>query len=208
VTPSILFCTPCYGGQVTAAHFRSCLKLSAALEHGGVPHDWNVGWNDSLINRIRNEMAAEFLKSEHSHLFWLDADIEFTPEDVAAVWNLQADIGVAAYALKRPDKPLSAWRNGKLVNLDECPKEPFEVDLAGTGFMAISREVFEKLSYTVPSYEGPNGRVSAFFMVPVHDDVLESEDYHFCRIAREAGFKIVMDPSVRLGHIGQYRYGA
>lgn len=151
-------------------------------------------------------MANDFLKSDHSHLFWLDADIEFKPEDVAAVWNMEADIGVAAYHLKRTDKPLSAWRQGKLVNLDECPKEPFEVDLAGTGFFCVKREVFEKLSYTAQSYEGPKGRVFAFFEVPVHNDVLESEDYNFCRKAREAGFKIIMDPKVKLGHVGQYTY--
>jgi GT2 family glycosyltransferase len=45
-------------------------------------------------------------------------------------------------------------------------------------------------------------------MTPVHNDGFESEDYHFCRRAREAGFTIIMDPAVRLGHYGQYRYGA
>jgi hypothetical protein len=50
--------------------------------------------------------------------------------------------------------------------------------------------------------------VPALFMTPIHNDGLESEDYHFCRIAREAGFKITMDPSVRLKHWGQFAYGA
>ena len=204
---SILFCTPCYGGQVTAAHFRSCLNLKEELGRAGVPHDWNVGWNESLITRARNEMTAKFLASEHTHLFWLDADIEFKPEDVAAIWNLQADIGVAAYAMKLPSKPLSAWRDGKLVVLSECSKEPFEVEYAGTGFMCIKREVFDALAPTTESYEGPDGRVTAFFMTPVHHDGFESEDYHFCRRAREAGFKIQMDPGVRLGHYGQFCFG-
>lgn len=51
-------------------------------------------------------------------------------------------------------------------------------------------------------------RVPALYMTPIYDDGLESEDYHFCRIAQEAGFKVWMDPSVRLIHWGQFGYGA
>jgi hypothetical protein len=109
--------------------------------------------------------------------------------------------------MKLPSKPLSAWKDGKLVNLEDCPSEPFEVDYAGTGFMLIKRRVYEALKDQTDSYEGPDGRVHAFYMTPIFRDGFESEDYHFCRKAREAGFKILMDPSIRLGHWGQFRYG-
>lgn len=196
--------------MVTAAHFRSCLNLKEELTSKGIPHDWLVGWNDSHIVRIRNEMAAQFLKSDHSHLFWLDADIEFKPEDIAKVWNLQADIGVGCYAMKKvKEQWFAAWKDGKLVkDLDQFSGRPTEVDLAGTGFMCIKREVLETLVKTSESYEGQNKiRCYGLFMSPVNGDMLESEDYNFCRRAREAGFKIVLDPTVRLGHIGQYTYG-
>ena len=205
---SILFCTPCYGGMVTAQHFKSCLSLAAVLDQIGLKHDWDIGWNESLITRARNEMAKKFLDSDYERLFWLDADIEFTPDDVADIYNLDADIGVAFYSMKRPDKPLSAWKDGKLVTLDECPKEPFEVDLAGTGFMCIKRVVLETLAKTSESYIGPLGETPALFMTPVHNGGFESEDYNFCRRAREIGFRIVGDPGIKLGHYGQYRYGA
>lgn len=210
MTISILFATPCYGGQVTAAHFRSCLNLKEELTKGEVPHDWLVGWNDSHIVRIRNEMATTFLNSKHSHLFWLDADIEFTPEDVANVWNLEADVGVGCYAMKkREEQWFAAWKDGRLVkDLDQFEGKPIEVELAGTGFMCIRREVLETLAKTAESYEGPNRmRCYGLFMSPVKDDMLESEDYNFCRRARESGFKIIMNPNVRLGHVGQYVYG-
>lgn len=240
---SILFCTPCYGGMVTTAHFNSCVMLKEELVLKGVPHDWATGRNESLVHRARMEMTAEFLKSEHTHMMWLDADIEFTAEDVSKLWNLVTDIAVAAYSMKLPDKPLSAWKDGKLIKLDECPDKPFPVDFAGTGFMLLRRETLEAvyahlvaweykakllverlisegivdgdeastlnrmLEGMASSYEGPNGRVPALYMTPIHNDGLESEDYFFCRVAREAGFEIIMDPSVKLGHWGQYRYG-
>lgn len=210
---SVLFCTPCYGGMVTTAHFESCLRLKEELTRVGLQHDWLLGTNESLVTRARNEMTASFLSTNHTHMMWIDADIEFDPADVAKVWNLcvdgGADISVGVYCMKKPDKQwFAAWKDGALVkDLDQF-KGPIEVEYAGTGFMLIKREVIEHLANITKTYEGPNGRVTAFYMTPIHNDGFESEDYHFCRRAREAGFKIMMDPSVRLGHIGQYRYGA
>ena len=174
----------------------------------GVEHDWLTGRNESLITRARNEMTASFLATGYGHMMWLDADIEFAAGDVAKLWNLQVDVAVAAYPMKRADKPLSAWKGGRLVRLEECPEWPFPVDYAGTGFMLIARRVIETLAAVSESYAGPHGRVPALYMTPVHNDGLESEDYHFCRRAREAGFEVIMDPSIRLKHWGQIAYGA
>jgi hypothetical protein len=207
MTSSILFCTPCYGGMLTAAHFQSCMNLKENLTQVGLAHDWLIGTNESLVTRARNEMTATFLASGHSHMMWLDADIEFAPEDVAKLWNLDADIAVGFYAMKRPDMPLSAWKDGKLVKLEDCPKEPFPVDYAGTGFFMIKRHVIETLARAAESYVGPKGRTPALYMTPVQDDGFESEDYHFCRKARAAGFTIMGDPSIKLGHWGLSRYG-
>lgn len=193
--------------MVTAQHFQSCMNLKEELTRQGIAHDWLIGWNESLITRARNEMTAKFLASDHTHQCWLDADIEFEPAHIAALWNLQADIAVGLYAMKRLDMPLSAWRNGKMVKIEECPASPFDVDYAGTGFMMIARNVVETLAAQSETYEGPNGRVHALYMTPIHGDVFESEDYHFCRRAREAGFKIIADPAIKLGHYGQFRYG-
>lgn len=205
---SILFCTPCYGGMIHEAHFRSCLNLKEELTRIGLSHDWLTGRNESLVTRARNEMTASFLGTDWERMCWLDADIEFSPEDVAKLWNLDADIAVGLYAMKRHDLPLSAWRNGKLVNLGECPKEPFLVDYAGTGFFMLKRHVVETLANSAESYEGPHGRVPGLYMTPIHNDGFESEDYHFCRKARDAGFEIWADPSIKLKHWGQFAYGA
>lgn len=194
--------------MVTSAYLLSMMRLQKELLAVGLDHDFNIGWNESLVPRARMEMTGWFLKTEFQRQCWIDADIAFEPGDVAKLWNMDVDIAVAAYSMKLPDKPLSAWKDGKLVKLEECPSAPFEVDYAGTGFMMIKRHVYETLAEKVESYEGPDGRVYAFYMMPIHNYGLESEDYHFCRIAREAGFKIMMDPSIRLGHIGQFRYGA
>lgn len=241
----ILFATPMYGGQCTEPFSHSKDRTALELEKAGIGWDWLTEKNESLVHRGRMEMTATFLRrTEFSHLFWIDADMDWEPEHVASLWNLQTDIAVGLYAMKRPDMPLSAWRNGKLLRIEDCPTEPFEVDYAGTGFMLISRKAIDAiceflrqrherckkfvetirrdfvvtedeapflagmLDHFAPDWEGANGRVPALFMTPIHNDGLESEDYHFCRIAREAGFKIIADPSIKLGHWGMTRYGA
>lgn len=218
----------------------ACLKLSWALDKAGIEHDWHLGRNESLVHRARMEMTRDFLGTAFTHQMWIDADIEFEPQHVAALWNLNADIAVGVYQMKKPNVVwYTAWKDGKLVNVDEFDG-PTEVDYAGTGFMLISRKAIEKiqaridrkyeiatrlieslgvldresmaiaremLDAMVPDFQGPDGRTPALYKTPIYKDGLESEDYHFCRIAREAGLKIIMDPNVRLTHWGQYPYG-
>ncbi len=206
---SILFATPMYGGQCTEPFFHSAMRTVQELDRQGIAYDWLTEKNESLVHRARMEMTATFLRTDHTHLFWIDADMDWEPEHVAALWNLETDIACGCYAMKKRDAQwYAAWKAGKLVkNLDQFDG-PIEVDYCGTGFLLIRRSVLETLAASAPSWEGANGRVPALFMTPIYNDGLESEDYHFCRIAREAGFKIIMDPSVRLKHWGSYAYGA
>jgi hypothetical protein len=94
---------------------------------------------------------------------------------------------------------------------------PSEILNGGTGFMLIKREVFEKLSPLVPTYVNNatdlSGKLGAeeikeFFTTSIEPETqhLLSEDYHFCRIWREAGGKIYAAPWAQLGHVGTYLF--
>lgn len=232
-------------------HFRGCLNLKEDLLRAGIEHDWLTGYNESIVQRARNELTRTFLGTKHTHLFWLDADIEFTTEDVSKVWNMRADIGVGCYLMKKPGLPhFTAWKDGKMVNVDDY-KEPISVDYAGTGFMCIKREVieaiiqdhydFEKraeklirrlkpledvsldeevildrlLESAAVDYYSPKSPGSEelriaqdIYRTRIWEGTYESEDYHICRKARELGFRIMMEPTVKLTHWGLFPYGA
>jgi len=204
---SILFCTPCFGGQVFAPHMRSCLELTGILTQIGLEYDWLIRWNESLVHRARMGMTAEFLETDHTHMMWLDADIDFVADDVAKLWNMDADIAVGVYQMKKEGAGYAAWLGGKLITELDQFKEPIAVDYAGTGFMMIKREVIERLSLEVPAFANEYTDVPALYMTPISGGVLMSEDYFFCELAREHGYKVMMDTSVRLGHWGLKRYG-
>ena len=92
--------------------------------------------------------------------------------------------------------------------------EPLEIAAGGTGFMLIKREVFEKLEPLVPKYI--NGNVvnsaeqfaSLFFDTSVDEErqILLSEDFHFCYLAKKHGFKVHIAPWVKLTHVGSYYF--
>jgi hypothetical protein len=198
-----------YGGQCTSAYFQSALNTKEVLTEFKFSHDWLVTTNESLIQRARNTSVATFLKTDFERLLFIDADIEFTVNDIQKLWDLDVDVAVAAYSMKRPDKPLSAWENGKLVEI-EGRTEPFEVDYAGTGFMMIKRKVFEDMHQVFKGLNHQEGHVEdchAWFNPRVNDGIYLSEDYAFCKDYRSIGGKVILDPTIKLGHWGSCRYG-
>ena len=212
---SILFATPCYGGMVTEAHFSSCLQLKDSLNSEGIDHNWYTLANESLVQRARNNCAEFFLEeTDFEYLMFLDADIEFKPEDVATLYQMEKDVAVGVYRMKKPDSMFAAWVKGKLVtDLDQFTS-PVCVDYAGTGFMMIHRSVFERLKKygdgypPLHHYENSFGRKEyGFFMCPVENDTLLSEDYYFCKRCGERGIDIWMDPNIKLTHWGTTGYG-
>jgi len=120
---------------------------------------------------------------------------ELTKHTGSLVVNL---VGYAGEVTVRRDLPVEIW-NG------------------GTGFMLIKREVLEDLKDKVASYTNdvnvinaqfkPN-TISEFFACSIEPETnrLLSEDYHFCKVAREHGYKIWAAPWVELGHFGTYLF--
>jgi hypothetical protein len=123
-----------------------------------------------------------------------------------------------------PVEALRHFTGSMVVNLVDYQGEvtvprdqPVEVFAGGTGFMMIKREVFEKLQPLVNSYTNDvsetTGELKAdtiyeYFPVFIEKETnrLLSEDYAFCKIARDYGFKIYAAPWVNLGHFGTYLF--
>lgn len=94
---------------------------------------------------------------------------------------------------------------------------PIQIANGGTGFMLIQRKVFEGLLGKVPTYnndmflavdtERKPKIINEFFATSIDEksgNRLLSEDYHFCKIAREQGFTVWAAPWAYLQHCGSY----
>ena len=212
---SVLFATPCYGGMMLAPFVQSMMRMIETARDVNLPCDWLLRYNESLIQRARNGIASYFLwETEYDRLMFIDSDIEFSPDDVAKLWNMDADVAVGIYAMKKPGKDVYAgWVNGEQVLADRLDGIT-ALDYAGTGFMMIKREVLDRMYKEWPERrheEGDTIRAFTWFDPRVVNtgsgEFYASEDYAFCLDWRQLGGEILCDPSIRLKHYGLYGYG-
>ena len=165
--------TPMYGGQCTGFYAQSLIQLNNLIKNSGNDCIMSFMFNESLITRARNALAHNFLKTDCSHLMFIDADIRFNPADIPPMIEADKDIICGVY----PKKEIN-WHGVKaalergvsvdelkhhtgsfVVNLVEYSgsvtvpiNQPVEIWNGGTGFMLIKRQVFEQLADKVPSY--------------------------------------------------------
>ena len=126
---------------------RSILELWPVLAAAGIDVIWNVTV-DSLVTRARNELVARFLRSEATHLFFVDSDIGFTPEQVLEMLRFNEPFVAGVYPLKA--LPLSGVgkklepceRRGRFVTGEFCEAE----------FMLLKRQAIERMIEAYPNF--------------------------------------------------------
>jgi hypothetical protein len=81
--------TPMYGGQCAGMYTKSMNELTALCTSYGIELRSFFLFNESLITRARNYCVDEFLRSDFTHLMFIDSDIGFDPNDVISLLALQ-----------------------------------------------------------------------------------------------------------------------
>ena len=216
---NIFFATPCYGGMITDQYFLSMFKTTQALSQVPCSFRLTTLRNESLVTRARNILTAMFLDSDASHLFFLDADIEWEPDAILRAISADKDIVASAYPKKA--LPIQYALNFKLI--DPVNKrirfENWLVEVldASTGFFCIKRQVFERMMLEYPELHYKNDSnidekiakyCYAFFDTHIDEEDRRylSEDYRFCRLWQKLGGEIWLDPKTKLNHIGTYTF--
>jgi hypothetical protein len=112
----LLVATPMYGGMAHGMYVKACLDLQGLMTRYGVEVKFSFLFNESLVTRARNYLVDEFLRSDCTHLLFIDSDVHYNPQDVVAMMALDKDViggpypkkainwnNVAAAARKHPD---------------------------------------------------------------------------------------------------------
>lgn len=173
IAPKLYIATPMYGGMAAGKYTASMCRLVRELTVRGWEYQFMFRFNESLIDRARNALAANFMATDFTHLLFIDADIGFEPEDIIKMVEADKDVICGIYPTKSinwasvgaaarngvPDDQLAGYTGTWVVNFVDYKAEetvrvdqPFEVWNGGTGMMLIKRHVFEILDKTVERY--------------------------------------------------------
>lgn len=205
------FFTPCYGGQISEVTFSGYLQFTIMGMQNELAFQIDTLSNESNVNRARNSCAAKFLSGDATHLMFVDADIQWSPDSVIKLMQADKDIVGGIY----PQKTLPPKMVVNTIDNGEREGDLVEVGTIGTGFMLIKRNVFERMIQ-----EGATKYTDAIGLSDVENDhqydffncTIDSqgryltEDWSFCRRWRQLGGKIWADTSIPLAHVGYHRF--
>lgn len=172
------------------------------IDHAAPLQDFRVYTNVSIasgsgIAELRNLLVKQALDyKETTHILFVDDDQMFPADSIHQLAKHDLPI-VAANIVRKESNPRT---NSKELN-GENPVYTLphsagleEVQFVGTGMMLIKREVFETMK-------------KPYFFYDVENNV--GEDVNFCRLAREAGYKIYIDHDLSkdVKHVGHFYWG-
>lgn len=177
------------------AHFAQSLAMLQKV--GSCAVAFQIG---SLIYTSRNELAKAAIKMGADYVMWFDSDMVFDGDTLRRLADDldKGDIVTGLYF--RRVAPYSPVLFSKLEisgdrctweELKELPKEDiFEVEGCGFGCVLMPTKILMDVSINYFDMFSPiNGM---------------GEDLSFCWRARQLGYKIICDQTIKLGHVGHY----
>lgn len=224
---------PCYDAMVTMQTMMSVMYLSNLLNHHGIVFTIDFIGNESLIPRARNHSLGRFIKSNFTHLLFIDSDIEFEAQAVLDLLKSNKDVVCCAY-------PRKSYNFNKLmysITTDHESKESLEsrgldftynalyddnnkiitdgdyikVKHASTGFMMIKRPILEQLykkhtelTIITDNNSKTDEQIVGLFCCMIKDKQYLSEDYSFCERVIDEGGSIWINNKHNLNHIGKH----
>lgn len=235
---NIFFALPCYDSHVTEPFMMSFIQACMAFKEIGLKYSICT-ISDSLINRTRNNLVAKFMANpEYTHMMFIDVDLQFDKDSILKLLWHDKDVITASYPIKEinwdkvkegaqkdiPSNELMGYATRYVVRMTKPGETELNIDNgaiecydAGTGFMLIKREVFDKMfkKYKKLKYKDDTGILSgkelensyALFNSYVDDNGrFLSEDYGFCRYWQKIDGKVWFDPTIDLIHFGRIKY--
>lgn len=196
---------------MNAGYVKSLMETIEELNKRGLKYKWLNAYSSLVGNAREATMSGDGTmdpghkgplkdKVKYNKIFWIDSDIEWSVKDFFKLYDSEENIisgGYLIYTGKTSSVHSSKFPGGIPRDVVLSMNDVIEVDAVGFGFIAIKEGVFEKIDrpwfgHLSQMIGAPNGK-----QIPVSI----GEDISWCIKARSAGFKVMFDPSVLVGHI-------
>ena len=212
---SLFIALPAYDFKVSLKLALSLARFAQSAPRHGIDIQIGSICGCSVVSRARNLLVQDFLETDCTDLLFIDSDINFDPEDVYRLmaWGSDPKKGIVAGVPRVRDAKATY-----IMSLDHDENNALTMDAMGlvrakrvaTAFMLVRREVFEALIEANPkwNYYDPrtDSTLSAVFDFKVTAEGYIGEDFLFCDRAREIGYEVWVDPTIKLGHMGVQEY--
>ena len=222
--PKVFVCTPVHY-HIEYATYECVNHLIATTKNANII-TWKHKLGDSLISRVRNQMAADFLKTDADYLLTIDSDLIFPCGGFLPVLPNTVPFNVDNWKLNSLDVLLAHNKeivsavyfkknqpHGPSLRLLEDPHNCSESDSKAWDYPWLKMDKLVEVRYASTGFMLAHR--SVFEKIPppqyqpfVYNGEYLSEDWAFCQRARDLGFSIYVDPVLQLGHIGFYVYTA
>jgi hypothetical protein len=170
---SIFVATPCHS-DVSLHYFNACLEFQKQCMKRNVLVSFQV-LKSSLVTQGRNLCVSSFMESNHTHLLFVDSDIDFQTPSVFKMIAADKDVISVPYPLKQVmwDKCWERIQKGSIKSAKDLKFKGLyaypmkvtdenniivkdgviEVTHSPTGCMLIKRSVIEKMIKEYPNTE-------------------------------------------------------
>lgn len=210
---SVLLAMLSHDGKYEAEFMRSLIATKDVLEQVNAKLEIAELNYCADLGLARARLFGSFLRSNHTNMLMIDADMGWQPQDVLRLFEHEYDFVCAAgpkkkYPLEFAFESVTAENKPKPMRSSPDGMS-FEITGAGMAFTMISKACAEQMAAAYPQlqFEVDNGVVEYGVFDPFYDGKKRcSEDYSFCRRWSAIGGKIHLLPHIRLKHVGSHTF--
>lgn len=168
---------------------KTAQSLLETVARGGYEFGFVFATEGYTVAENRNYIATKALNAGCDYLFFVDDDMVFPSDTLERLLgHRKRIIGVASNSRMLPLK-----HTVELMEGTELPIRLFRAKAVGCGMMLVDMGVFQELE-----------RPWFGFKTFQTGQIARGEDAWFCDLAREKGIEIWCDPTIKVGHIGDY----
>lgn len=210
----IFVAIPAYTGDVCAQTMHSLLH---SIEEGR-KRDQHIRvenvhcrLQDADIAQARNAFLGAFLKTQCTHLWFVDSDVSWGPDAFESLFSHEADFVAGAYRSKIEEEkyPILWSKPGAVVADTKSGKPLVSVDGVPAGFCRMTRKGVEKIAAAAEKHfhdKVAEAKCPWIFEFSWHNGERMSEDFTFCRRWREVVGPVYLDPACCVDHTGKKTY--
>lgn len=196
----VMIATPCHSGKLEAWYTNSLIQTERFCSKNNIEIEPIFVCFEALVEKARNDLFAYAYETKVDDLFYIDADISWTPQNFMQILSHPVDFVSGVYPKKTDieDFPVN------LIGESVIKNGLIEVASVPSGFLRLSKNAIETLWNASAPYT-INQDVKIFkqvFQTAVLGGRFISEDIIACIKWRELGNKVYLDPNVSVFHIG------